>query len=187
MNKTVTSKEEILDKSREIIAEKGVSAINMRTVATQCGIAVGSLYNYFASKSELMSAAVEAVWKDIFQVGTCLENCEDILEYMKTLLESVKNSRDRYPQSFSMHALHITTGEKPEGRRVMEKYFLELKVQMISLLEQDKQIRAGAFTDKMTPEIFVNYIFKLILAVLLENQEEEIFLEFIKNYLYEIK
>ena len=79
MNKTVTSKEEILDKSREIIAEKGVSAINMRTVAAQCGIAVGSLYNYFASKSELMSAAVEAVWKDIFQVGTCLENCEDIL------------------------------------------------------------------------------------------------------------
>ena len=69
----------------------------------------------------------------------------------------------------------------------MEKYFLELKVQMISLLEQDKQIRAGAFTDKMTPEIFVNYIFKLFLAVLLENQEEEIFLEFIKNYLYEIK
>lgn len=187
MNKTVTSKEEILDKSREIIAEKGVSAINMRTVATQCGIAVGSLYNYFASKSELMSAAVEAVWKDIFQVGTCLENCEDILEYMKTLLEAVKSSRDRYPQFFSMHALHFTTGEKPEGRRVMKKYFLELKVQMISLLEQDKQIRAGAFTDKMTPEIFVNYIFKLFLAVLLENQEEEIFLEFIKNYLYEIK
>ena len=68
MNKTVTSKEEILDKSREIIAEKGVSAINMRTVATQCGIAVGSLYNYFASKSELMSAAVEAVWLSLIHI-----------------------------------------------------------------------------------------------------------------------
>lgn len=187
MNKTVTSKEKILDTSRRMIAEKGVSAINMRTVASECGVAVGSLYNYFSSKSELMSAAVETVWKDIFQVGSRLENCEDILEYVTILLQGVKNSRDCYPQFFSMHALNFTTGEKAEGRRVMEEYFLKLKKQMVLLLEQDERIRTGAFTDKMTTDIFVNYIFKLFLTVLLENQEEETFLEFIKNYLYEIK
>ena len=45
----------------------------MRTVASECGIALGSLYNYFSSKSELLSATIEAVWKDIFQMGKTLE------------------------------------------------------------------------------------------------------------------
>jgi len=41
----------------------------LKTVASECGIALGSLYNYFSSKSELLSATIEAVWKDIFQMG----------------------------------------------------------------------------------------------------------------------
>lgn len=49
--------------------KKGIAAVNMRTVASECGIALGSLYNYFSSKSELLSATIEAVWKDIFQMG----------------------------------------------------------------------------------------------------------------------
>ena len=52
----------------------------MRTVASECGIALGSLYNYFSSKSELLSATIEAVWKDIFQMGKTLEKCENIVE-----------------------------------------------------------------------------------------------------------
>ena len=47
MNKTVTSKEEILEVSRTIAAREGITAVNMRTVAAGCGIALGSLYNYF--------------------------------------------------------------------------------------------------------------------------------------------
>ena len=50
----------------------------MRTVASECGIALGSLYNYFSSKSELLSATIEAVWKDIFQMG---KNFRKMREY----------------------------------------------------------------------------------------------------------
>ena len=69
MSRAVTSEEEILKVSCGIVAKKGIAAVNMRTVASECGIALGSLYNYFSSKSELWSATIEAVWKDIFQMG----------------------------------------------------------------------------------------------------------------------
>ena len=69
MSRAVTSEEEILKVSCGIVAKKGIAAVNMRTVASECGIALGSLYNYFSSKSELLSATIEAVWKDIFQMG----------------------------------------------------------------------------------------------------------------------
>ena len=49
MNKAVTSREDILAVSREMAAENGMQAINMRNAAGRCGVAVGSVYNYFPS------------------------------------------------------------------------------------------------------------------------------------------
>ena len=123
MSRAVTSEEEILKVSCGIVAKKGIAAVNMRTVASECGIALGSLYNYFSSKSELLSATIEAVWKDIFQMGKTLEKCENIVEYLNLLFEGVENSRSRYPKFFSMHALGFTAGERQEGKKAMEVYF----------------------------------------------------------------
>lgn len=130
----------------------------MRTVASECGIALGSLYNYFSSKSELLSATIEAVWKDIFQMGKTLEKCENIVEYLNLLFEGVENSRSRYPKFFSMHALGFTAGERQEGKKAMEVYFLRLKNQMAHFLENDEKIRQGIFTENLTAEIFTDYI-----------------------------
>ena len=74
MNKTVTSEEEVLKASRKIISEKGLSFLSMRAVAAECGISVGSVYNYFPSKTELIRLTVESVWKEIFRP---LEEQED--------------------------------------------------------------------------------------------------------------
>lgn len=56
MNKIVTSKENILKASREIASKDGLQSINMRNVAKHCGVAVGSIYNYFPSKADLIIA-----------------------------------------------------------------------------------------------------------------------------------
>lgn len=50
MNKVVTSKEEILQTSRELIQKKGWSAVSIRSVASACDVSIGSIYNYFDSK-----------------------------------------------------------------------------------------------------------------------------------------
>ena len=65
MNTVITSKEEILRNSCELIQRQGWSAVNIRSVATACGVSVGSIYNYFGSKAELVSATIESVWHDI--------------------------------------------------------------------------------------------------------------------------
>ena len=54
MNTVVTSKEDILKTSRELIQQRGWSAVNIRSVAIACGVSVGSIYNYFDSKAALI-------------------------------------------------------------------------------------------------------------------------------------
>ena len=66
MNTIVTSKEAILRTSRQLIQQQGWNAVNIRAVAKACDISVGSIYNYFGSKSELVAATVESVWCNIF-------------------------------------------------------------------------------------------------------------------------
>ena len=66
MNTVVTSKEQILQTSRELIRQQGWSTVSIRSVAAACGVSVGSIYNYFDSKAELVGATVESVWCEIF-------------------------------------------------------------------------------------------------------------------------
>ena len=61
MNTVVTSKEKILKTSRELIQEQGWSAVSIRSVAAACEVSVGSIYNYFDSKTDLISSTVESV------------------------------------------------------------------------------------------------------------------------------
>lgn len=189
MNKAVTSKEEILEVCRQIVAEEGISAVNMRTVANRCKIALGSLYNYFPSKSALLASTIEAVWKDIFHLDQAPQgdpNEYPFAEYLLWLFESVKKSGSKYPKFFSMHALSFASDEKHEGREMMENYLATIKQDLLHFLAIDEKIRPNVFNDRLTPEIFVDYIFTLFLSILLDKKENsEALLELVKNYLYE--
>ena len=68
MNTAVTSREAILTVCRELVSRQGLDSLNMRSVARACQVALGSLYNYFPSKDDLLLATVESVWQDIFHM-----------------------------------------------------------------------------------------------------------------------
>lgn len=66
MNTPVISREDILRAARELALAPGAGALSMRAVAQRCGIAVGSVYNYFPTKADLTIAVVSQVWQEIF-------------------------------------------------------------------------------------------------------------------------
>lgn len=53
----------ILDHAREILSEKGYNQLTMRGVASACGIALGTIYNYFPNKDALMVEMMADYWK----------------------------------------------------------------------------------------------------------------------------
>ena len=61
----VTSKEAILAVCKEFVKENGLQSLNMRTVAEKCNVSVGSVYNYFPSKADLIAATIQDVWQSI--------------------------------------------------------------------------------------------------------------------------
>lgn len=57
--------EQILDATEAIIAEDGVDAATTREIAERAGVAVPSLYRFFADRDEILDALLETMMEDL--------------------------------------------------------------------------------------------------------------------------
>ena len=139
LNMAVTSREEILAVCREIVAEEGLSSVNMRLVASRCNIALGSVYNYFPSKSELLLATIESVWMDIFHMNGQVLVFESFTACIAWLFDTVYKSSQKYPEFFNLHSMSFAAKDKNEGRKMMEISLMHLKKNLVQILKELKR------------------------------------------------
>lgn len=185
MNAAVTSKEEILKTSRELIRRQGWSAINIRSVAAACGVSVGSIYNYFESKTALVGAAVESVWCEIFhrpEDGAAFQDIQSCIAWMYAQME---DGCKQYPGFFTLHSLGFMRKEKVDGKRRMQQAWQHIHDELCSVLKRDAKIRTDAFTEQFTAERFADVLFSQMLSALLrQDYDPTAVLEIIRRTLY---
>ena len=168
MNTVVTSREAILQTSRELIRTQGWDAVNIRNVAKACDISVGSIYNYFQNKSSLIAAAIESEWCDIFHMPENRGALESFTECVEWAYESMQRGNEKYPGFFSMHSMSFIGENKTNGQLLMEKSWRHIKAGFYTVLMQDKKVDHSIFNNDFTPQKFVDLVFSLILASLLQ-------------------
>ncbi len=185
MNTVVTSKEEILKASRELIQKQGWSAINIRSVAAACGVSVGSIYNYFDSKAALVGAAVESVWCEIFhrpEDGTVFQDTQACITWM---YERMEYGCNQYPGFFSLHSLGFLGEDKSDRKRRMQQTWQHIMEGLCSVLLRDPKVRSNAFTEDFTAEKFAGVLFSLMLSALLrQDYDPGAVLEIVRRTLY---
>ena len=186
MNTIVTSKEEILKISRDMIQQQGWSAVNILSVAAACGVSVGSIYNYFDSKAELMGAVVESVWHEIFHRPEDESMFQDTQTCIAWIYERMEYGCKQYPGFFTLHSLGFMQEEKSDGKRRMQRTWQHILDELCSVLKRDTKIRADAFTEQFTAETFADVLFSLMLSALLrQDYNPGAVLEIIRRTLYE--
>lgn len=185
MNTVVTSREDILKTSRELIQQQGWSAINIRSVAAACGVSVGSIYNYFDSKTALVSATVESVWCEIFRRPEDEAVFHDTQAYITWMYEQMEYGCKQYPGFFTLHSLGFMQEEKADGKRRMQQAWQHIIDGLCCVLTQDARIRADAFTVQFTPERFAGVLFSFMLSALLrQDYDPTAGLEIVRRALY---
>lgn len=184
MNKTVTSKEEILRVCRNIAMSEGISSINIRNVASKCGISVGAMYNYFPSKADLLSNTVASIWMDIFHISGG-EFPKDFIPCLEWIFKGIEIGRDKYPGFYAFHSVIFTSRNKSIGKAIMDEYLNHMKKSLLLALDNDKHVRFDAFNEVFTREIFIDTVISLIISQILTDQYNYAgIIEILKRSLY---
>lgn len=185
MNTVVTSKEEILKASRELIRQQGWGAVNIRSVAAACGVSVGSIYNYYGSKADLVGAAVESVWHEIFHRPEDDAVFRDTLACLVWMYRQMAAGCKDYPGFFTLHSLGFLGEDKAEGKQRMEQTWQHILGGLCAVLKRDPKVRTCAFDGEFTAEKFADILFSLFLSALLrEDYDPSPVLELIRRTVY---
>lgn len=185
MNTVVTSKEEILKASRELIQQKGWSAVNIRSVAAACGVSVGSIYNYYDSKAALIGATVESVWCEIFHRPEDEAVFQDTQACITWLYGRMEYGCQQYPGFFTLHSLGFMGEDKSDGKRRMQQTWQHILEGLCSVLKRDTKVRPDAFTEPLTAEKFADLLFSLMLSALMrQDYDPTAVLEIVRRTLY---
>ena len=171
MKNSIISKEAIIKASRSIALNRGIRVISIRGVASECGVSIGSIYNYFPSKADLMAATIEDIWKSIFHVAGRCSELKRFDQCIRWIYESIVKGIEEYPDFFVNHWVGFDSSEKKTGRKVMEKYFSHIKNGMMSVLESDGTVELTVFDDDFTKDSFIDYVFTNILTTAISKKE----------------
>ena len=185
MNPMATSKENILQISRKLIQQNGWAGVNIRSVAAACGISVGCIYNYFESKTDLLSATVESIWNDIFHHPEDEAVFQDTLSCVRWMYKQLEYGCQRYPGFFTHHALGFVQQDTADGKQQMQRAWQHILDALCTVLRNDARIRADAFTEEFTIEKFAEMLFSLMLSALVRQDfDPSTMLEIVRRAVY---
>lgn len=185
MNPMATSKENILQISRKLIQQNGWAGVNIRSVAAACGVSVGCIYNYFGSKTDLLSATVESIWSDIFHHPEDEAVFQDTLSCVRWMYRQLEYGCQRYPGFFTHHALGFVQQDTADGKQQMQRAWQHILDALCTVLRNDARIRADAFTEEFTVEKFAEMLFSLMLSALVRQDfDPSTVLEIVRRTVY---
>ncbi|MGL4344090.1 MAG: TetR/AcrR family transcriptional regulator [Cellulosilyticaceae bacterium] len=185
MSKTITSQEAILSVAQEIVAQSGLKGLNIRDVAQKCGVSVGSIYNYFPTKSDLTIATIEAIWKDIMHGYKVYEDQHNFVDNIERLFVTIQSGSKKYPSFFSVHPMSVVGVDRDKGRESMDQYFIYMKRGLLATLNADEGIKKDTFSETFRQEDFIDFVFSSLMALLMKQDDSCVFLlEVIRKIIY---
>lgn len=129
--KPAITKAEILDVAYARAQQDGLGGLSIRSVARECGVAVGTLYNYFPDKASLVSAIVLRFWGLVskscegnFVSGeSALDCCRALFTKLKALLSGFQINWLREISMVDVQTLELTVKRKTSPLTTFTRLF----------------------------------------------------------------
>ena len=154
MNRRVTTTDKILEQALMIAKKEGVDKLSIRKLASACGIAIGSVYNYYPDKETLVVAVAETFWNHIFvDQDKLYRSGMGFTHFLEQYYSYLYAKMSPYDSSWVRDL---------EGKIPMEETMCLFR----KILSEDAKVNPSIWNMEFQPENFCRYVFTNIMALL---------------------
>ncbi len=171
-NRPSTSKEELLDAAFELACEKGLSGVSIRAVATKCGVAVGTVYNWYPAKSDLISDVIALFWREALK--DCMPKaaeCGDFVAFCEEAGRRMARAFSRFHDGWLAEIASMRATDLDAAREREQACFSHIRQGLTVAFEKDAHIKRDRLSEEMSPEAVCLLVWDAILASIRRNDE----------------
>ena len=93
--------EKLICEARRQVLESGYASLNIRTVAKNCGVGVGTVYNYFPSKEALAAGFLVEDWSQRLQaIHSAAEEAASVDPVLEVIYDQLRQFQASYSNLF---------------------------------------------------------------------------------------
>lgn len=173
-------KQLILSKAKEILYQQGYQKLSMRALSKACDIALGTIYNYYPTKKDLIVEMMTDYWQNYLDSVQAIVNSDTEL-YLK--LNKVFNELDGFIKNFRQYWLtpelydnreYVDGGIKNENRYIEKLITMVEDVLSKEAAEKNIQIKLGA---RETANFIIMNFITIVQTPLFKYETFELFLK----------
>lgn len=146
-SKPATTRDSILNTAFDLAMERGVCALDTRTIARECGVAVGTIYNYFPDIAALRTEVIGRFWRQALEradLRTHASQGGGAIAYCRRLSIALHESMEGFRTNW-LRDLSTLDGRTRQRTRDAElTCFQSIKEGIRDAIEADARIVAAA-------------------------------------------
>lgn len=156
------SKEYLLKHAQDI----GMQNLSIRTLAKQANVSVGTVYNYYPSKKDLVGELLNLFWERSLSKDVCrIQKGQGFVDYLNVLFEKTLMNTDNFREI--MYAQLKFLKEDPSNPN---SYYMHMKQGLLKVLQSDSHIDDTLWNDSFTRNWFIDFILESMMAQLLKDE-----------------
>lgn len=166
-------KELILSTATTLAHEEGIASINMRAVAKKCDIALGTIYNYFPTKMDLVIAIIENFWNECFkEFHHAYDPTLDFFKQLEVLYFYMLNYLEQFRETWLKDLSTLPDLHKKQGKAREIAYMDHFIIVFEELLETHHVYFDQDSYNALGKKRLLHFIFSNFITMLKNNERD---------------